>query len=168
MTGCFHSLQTGKGIPSHNLPKFKRQDPILVSIPFKREKAFQVGQIWLNPTTAESFHSLQTGKCIPSNPRQIGGVLMDSFHSLQTGKCIPRPTPPVHLASGQYHCFHSLQTGKCIPRLIVAKTHAELPTVSIPFKRESLSQVHKARTIRSKLIKFPFPSNGKAYRKPRD
>ena len=61
--------------------------------------------------------------------------------------------------------FHSLQTGKCISSLRMIESERSLCGVSIPFKRESVSQVRTCNHCELVLMAFPFPSNGKVYLK---
>ena len=163
-TFSFHSLQTGKPIASSimNTRTFRRDQ---VSIPFKRESVSQEFPWQTHFTTTSScFHSLQTGKRISSNavPAVTVGVL----------------------------CFHSLQTGKRITRKLRSALTRTRWRVSIPFKRESVSQAgfrftkvgidwsfHSLQTgkritrsqcnfcVCESRHGFPFPSNGKAYHK---
>ena len=86
-----------------------------------------------------------------------------SFHSLQTGKCISRV---MEIAKDvQVSCFHSLQTGKRITSIAIQLGVPPTLQVSIPFKRESVSQVQAIVDVDKIEKQFPFPSNGKAYHK---
>ena len=58
-------------------------------------------------------------------------------------------------------CFNSLQTGKRIQSGVAFNSRGGGPSVSIPFKRESGSKA-LGGDWRYALIKFQFPSNGKA------
>ena len=60
--------------------------------------------------------------------------------------------------------FNSLQTGKRIQSCWQRFCQDCLMTVSIPFKRESVSKVASDLSVISALM-FQFPSNGKAYPK---
>ena len=162
----FNSLQTGKRIASRQ----KSSGCISawrVSIPFKRES---VSQDYHSRTVLcghlQSFNSLQTGKRIASQAcRDLELPITRGFNSLQTGK---RIASPVQMARS--------------PMII---------SVSIPFKRESVSQEGKPIFVEgslkfgfnslqtgkriasadaqgvnpARLFSFQFPSNGKAYRK---
>ena len=63
--------------------------------------------------------------------------------------------------------FNSLQTGRCITRVVLFSTHTPGVCVSIPFKREGVSQesIDDAFGIKSSEYEFQFPSNGKVYHK---
>ena len=114
---------------------------------------------------SEGFHSLQTGKRITSSTRNTIQSALISFHSLQTGNAYPKFHCPetLSLVKG----FHSLQTGTRIQRIsspnncqhyrevsIPLQTGTRITSmgpmesgigsyiiVSIPFKRERVSQV---------------------------
>ena len=63
----------------------------------------------------------------------------------------------------KYTGFNSLQTGKRITRCPLCRRAVSHVRVSIPFKRESGSQVAQARRLsRARSWLFQFPSNGKA------
>ena len=86
----FNSLQTGKGIPSIRKHNEKIQS-VKVSIPFKREKAFQ------DQPTPQRRILLNQMFQFPSNGKRHSKLLKDirdvlrsqGFNSLQTGKGIP-------------------------------------------------------------------------------
>ena len=95
---------------------------------------------------------------------------LSCFDSLQAGRTFPtlyRVSIPFALDGVRSLCFNSLQTGRTFPtegtggirRLLVRRE------VSIPFKREGLSQLYpeiirKANRI---ALVFQFPSNGKDF-----
>ena len=56
---------------------------------------------------------------------------------------------PAEIQKSYFKCFNSLQTGKCIQSRLRNHSHAGGPTVSIPFKRES---VFRANMMRHKVI----------------
>ena len=88
----------------------------------------------------------------------------ESFNSLQTGKRITSEKEMVDWAV-ELWCFNSLQTGKRITRPPTIYAGRDLTFVSIPFKRESVSQDRISKECIVKRIAFQFPSNGKAYHK---
>ena len=182
---CFNSLQTGKPIQSDvsNAQAFLKSLQGFHSLQTgKRIQRPLVRLIRLKPLVRLSFNSLQTGKPIQ---RRLLGICWKrcsrSFNSLQTGKPIQRLQREKDQGAKE-RCFHSLQTGKRIQRLALRALYAdqdEFPfpsngkaypkrlctgcmdsvtqTVSIPFKRESLS---KALTLVSaswrSLVSIPF------------
>ena len=62
-------------------------------------------------------------------------------------------------------CFHSLPTGKHIQSKKCSERRSANVFVSIPFQRESISKVTLVQVEAATGLKFPFPSNGKAYPK---
>ena len=111
-----------------------------VSIPFKRESVSQVRELGGDPD--ETWKVSIPFKRESVSQGAQGSVNIANgfrFHSLQTGKRIASDSGNPD-SSRKVRSFHSLQTGKRIARL----THVN-----------SLSN----------SIMFPFPSNGKAYRK---
>ena len=160
----FHSLQTGKRMASdENLftgftnimfpfpsnGKVHRKSSVgwyllllsLVSIPFKRESASQ-------------------GTATRWTPREISIV----FPFPSNGK-VHRKNTILQTLQQMTESFHSLQTGKPIARWKRSIRKGYDCVVSIPFKRESLSQVNRRSWAVPQYQVFPFPSNGKAYRK---
>ena len=82
------------------------------------------------------------------------------FHSLQTGKRITRKLcPKSHRQRAK--SFHSLQTGKRITSDALETAHRYNFEVSIPFKRESVSQVKPQRTRHLRLQRFHSLQTGK-------
>ena len=134
----FNSLQTGKRIQRVSIVWSTRT--LSVSIPFKRESV--------------SKEFLQ---------KEFRAPDIESFNSLQTGKRIQR-TLLQHLR-GEILGFNSLQTGKRIQREINTLESCQLQTVSIPFKRESVSKANGTPEFAPSKSVFQFPSNGKAYPK---
>ena len=57
-------------------------------------------------------------------------------------------------------CFNSLQTGKCISSKVSVKPSEREMVVSIPFKRESVSQVHGNDNVKDAVsiekVSIPF------------
>ena len=190
-TRSFHSLQTGKPIASLMKLTFERNWTHLFPFP-SNGKAYRKSRCGsARDSRADCFHSLQTGKPIASYRGRRQCVLgVNSFHSLQTGKPIARHlnthehitemwsfhslqtgTPIArkfrHIRLCVPVSFHSLQTGKPIASGRFRTGQGNIRNVSIPFKRESLSQEYDLipTTQEAFDIVFPFPSNGKAYRK---
>ena len=119
-----------------------------------------------------SFHSLQTGKPIQRNKgmffddRRVG----NKFPFPSNGKAYPKLKIIRALHASLKRSFHSLQTGKPIQSqsLVFDDRTSVVNWVSIPFKRESASQDCENNFVNDetlKLLKFPFPSNGKVHRK---
>ena len=135
-----------------------------------------------------SFNSLQTGKYIQSLFYLNCIQLNMSFNSLQTGKYIQSKAFG-YAGRSRSVSFNSLQTGKYIQRRRKHMKHSRCCSVSIPFKRESISKgkfsthdrltnlsvsipfkresISKALQERSffRILMFQFPSNGKVYPK---
>ena len=109
-----------------------------VSIPFKRESVSE--QVTKLSSKQERrllcFNSLQTGKRIWTKETAADGKVDFGFNSLQTGKHIWTKTK-----KGERH-WNTL--------------------VSIPFKRESVSEP-TGLWLKILMKMFQFPSNGKAY-----
>ena len=111
-----------------------------VSIPFKRESVSQ-DLIYDGPEISRVFQFPSNGKAYPKAKATAEAKTLRE----RTG-------------------FNSLQTGKRIPR-DGNEDGNDGSGVSIPFKRESVSQGHRNRTPVTTLQGFQFPSNGKAYPK---
>ena len=196
------SAHTGANLEKVSIP-FKREgvsqeiqgqgevpEMTLVSIPFKREGVSQEAQEAESPVAPdESFNSLQTGRCITSAFYSSYDLEGEGFNSLQTGRCITR----VEIAELKVAAerFNSLQTGRCITRKKgFPWAYVWGSIVSIPFKREGVSQVAFTRKYSRPRFpsfnslqtgrcitswggvdfkhleeKFQFPSNGKVYHK---
>ena len=112
--------------------------------------------------TDTSFNSLQTGKAF----RTIVSVVMSmstgcSFNSLQTGKAF-RTGMVIGCRFGGWQRFNSLQTGKAF-RTYGAFFVIRYYRVSIPFKRERLSEHFLGVLRRLGKYEFQFPSNGKGF-----
>ena len=163
----FNSLQTGKGIPSHDRHRHALGDP-QVSIPFKREKAFQGSscifkllKMWAVsiPFKREKAFQVEPQWSYTANTK--GG-----FNSLQTGKGIPSfqtcrlPTSPQASARS----FNSLQTGKGIPSGDAVGRALGVARFQFPSNGKRHSK-HTAGYPASKEIQFQFPSNGKRHSK---
>ncbi len=135
----FNSLQTGRSFRTQILlsdnPSTKR-----VSIPFKREGLSELSYLILCVSIPNCFNSLQTGRSFRTwfTPIAFGSVLL-RFNSLQTGRSFRT----------QEFIFNE-------PRL-----HGS--HVSIPFKREGLSERDHRNTFFGERAQFQFPSNGKVF-----
>ena len=168
--GCdvFQFPSNGKAYPKCITEDINNSEQILVSIPFKREG------ISKDPFTKRLVETLW------------------SFNSLQTGRHIQRSYPSLYRL--RLCCqFQFPSNGKAYPKTIRKGNNDGIRfTVSIPFKRESLSKVKLAEPAMSVTFlvvsipfkreslskgmdiklgwpgggrKFQFPSNGKAYPK---
>ena len=141
---------------------------VIVSIPFKRESVSKVNTIFFVGTSSTSFNSLQTGKCIQRYIRRWGvprrPLLLFQFPS--NGKVYPKHTrterssfpgnvsipfkresvskapfsPPLTNPSRLLFQFPS--NGKVYPKPLRQEHTKEtkVRSVSIPFKRESVSK----------------------------
>ena len=164
---CFNSLQTGKPIQSRSNAKCGDKCHNQVSIPFKRESLSKGRRLCSRVSCSRScFNSLQTGKPIQRNTVFLPKTNRIRFQFPSNGKAYPKTGDDkghqmiVHLR------FNSLQTGKPIQSKKQRKNAWHARTVSIPFKRESLSKVLWAVQRTNSLSEmFQFPSNGKAYPK---
>ena len=110
------------------------------------------------------FNSLQTGKRIPSDFVFCLFFHCFRFNSLQTGKRIPRTT----YKRAEYQVMGLFQfpsNGKAYPKTMGSAEALINALVSIPFKRESVSQGMIVRPHNRQFNMFQFPSNGKAYPK---
>ena len=139
MVPMFQFPSNGKAYPKHKLPQPK-QRPRTVSIPFKRESVSKGIKYTDETEPLNSFNSLQTGKRIQRRLTQRSiprWILWFQFPS--NGKAYPKVLPRTYPRSGE-------------------------ESVSIPFKRESVSKVRSFDEGAIKT-KFQFPSNGKAYPK---
>ena len=111
------------------------------------------------------FNSLQTGKRIWTEaPTRDWGHGLIAFQFPSNGKAY------LNMVRGQktrdwVHDFNSLQTGKRIwTDAIAVVGEISNDFVSIPFKRESVSErSHGVAKYTRGGSKFQFPSNGKAY-----
>ena len=162
----------------------------MVSIPFKRESASQVKTVSVDLETGVSIpfkresvsqdqrDSGRDEECncvsIPFKRESVSqverrrtccalrGIVSIPFkrESVSQAFTYPEVRPP--FADG----FNSLQTGKCISSGSLWKsTGRSSLSVSIPFKRESVSQGDILQSV-MEMTEFQFPSNGKVYLKP--
>ena len=136
----FNSLQTGKRIQRDKTEK-KQPPKTLVSIPFKRESVSKAVVLERLRRTTSCFNSLQTGKRIQSGWGDFFSIKFNQKVSIpfkrESVSKVNTTTPRKELSES----FNSLQTGKRIQRA-------------------------KERTLKlSRVLKFQFPSNGKAYPK---
>ena len=157
----FNSLQTGKCISSSGTDT-SFVDADLVSIPFKRESVSQeFPQQQSRSFSQFCFNSLQTGKCISSgvSHKYGGGQQWYCFNSLQTGKCIS--------SRSKYHAevgigmFQFPSNGKVYLKRMMRLTHLTCVWVSIPFKRESVSQDVSVWADRQHCLSFNSLQTGK-------
>ena len=192
---CFNSLQTGKPIQSVIvLPKEKFQtirfNSLQTGKPIQRRKVlFQNGtHLW------RMFQFPSNGKAYPKlEKRGDRGKGRSLFQFPSNGKAYPKNevTGTCCVSGGS---FNSLQTGKPIQSQLETASDFVNPSVSIPFKRESLSKGYNeiqrekreesvsipfkreslSKEIGEKVsigpyyVTFQFPSNGKAYPKQTD
>ena len=89
-----------------------------------------------------------------------------SFNSLQTGKHIQSVECLTWSAPEQLGTFQFPSNGKAYPKTYrVFYFRRCRHSVSIPFKRESISKVNACKQRGNHDDQFQFPSNGKAYPK---
>ena len=161
MKECFNSLQTGKTFQT-GCRHTRRIRYLWVSIPFKRErlsKQYILGS--QSRTQCSSFNSLQTGKtfrtravmedlktsyCMCQFPSNGMGFLNKRFTRTRTSIC-------------SIGSFNSLQTGWAFRTTLLRANLATADNVSIPFKRDRLSEPVRNRRVNYSSW-FQFPSNG--------
>ena len=134
----FQFPSNGKGFPNTSGPKQIKQHLRKVSIPFKRERLSEQAVSFCHMLDYEGFNSLQTGK---------------AFRTSNRG----------HTTRNPIIVFNSLQTGKAF-----RTHHGRIPErtrhqVSIPFKRERLSELTNCYNCKRCKGWFQFPSNGKGF-----
>ena len=157
----FHSLQTGKRIPSS--PKRRSPDRGVQAFPFPSNGKTH-GKTDGQPKTRKEVAAFP----FPSNRKVHGktreleasvtSVLKFPFPS--NGNAHRKPAVFLYLIIPQFNqSFHSLQTGKHIASRRYDRCDSELCRVSIPFKRERLSQVSGAcrgQDIFGRSVSIPF------------
>ena len=84
-----------------------------------------------------------------------------SFNSLQTGRSF-RTNVQQTPNKNQPTSFNSLQTGRSFRTRWAIKAGGVVKKVSIPFKREGLSEL-LSLSVESDWTRFQFPSNGKVF-----
>ena len=104
-----------------------------VSIPFKREILSEQKTKDIIQVIEALFPFPSNGKYFPNAIKETTDPSWQCFHSLQTGNTFRTQYLTVT------NDFHSLQTGIILPDVISLN-------VSIPFKREILSEQHPLRT----------------------
>ena len=163
-------------------------DEFIVSIPFKRESISKAKVAISNRPSALMFQFPSNGKVYPKEEQLFLSAVISLFQFPSNGKVYPKGTYPNSIFVAD-HSFQFPSNGKVYP-----KCHAQIlmrllsMTVSIPFKRESISKVTAGTTngvnylsfnslqtgkyIQSMvskffalMIAFQFPSNGKVYPK---
>ena len=133
------------------------------------------------------FNSLQTGKCIQRPYRKTTHESVGEFQFPSNGKVYPKehlgstvvnrkpsfqfpsngkvyPKPPNRKKKRWKQRFQFPSNGKVYPKTQRFSERNASSTVSIPFKRESVSKVSYGCGT-SCETKFQFPSNGKVYPK---
>ena len=147
----------GKAYPKQHRHKVDRRD---CWFPFPSNgKAYHKKRrmLWNNLPFYSCFHSLPTGKRITRAWLISISLMRMSFHSLPTGKRITSCYRRLPRSEG-VRCFHSLQTGKRITSSDQYQWEWEsFSCVSIPFKRESVSQAIWLR-ICTRVMRSSFHS----------
>ena len=184
---CFNSLQTGKRITSVKVFGMLFSFFSYVSIPFKRESVSQAslsGDVGLArefqfPSNGKAYHklnlekqtlpnrsfnSLQTGKRITSLAKSPIWERFQKFQFPSNGKAYHKAKTAKRQQTTQVR-FQFPSNGKAYHKNSKIGLRAEDDNVSIPFKRESVSQVTTHWNAAVTELAFQFPSNGKAYHK---
>ena len=142
-----------------------RSHQVLVSIPYERERAFQV-----NKDKTENIAQYFMFQFPPNGKGLFKSTVTDegfftfswrSFNSLRTGKDFSRSDCAFHLPEPQKR-FQFPTNGKGLFKFL---THINVqsvdPLVSIPYERERAFQVAAAVGCGKSTVKFQFPPNGK-------
>ena len=162
---CFNSLQTGKCMARQS--KSAAGTPLIgfVSIPFKRESVFKASPIVCFLLECYLFQFPSNGKGYRKPTAMVSNsMILSAFQFPSNGK-VDRKTAGLGKMSRTKISFNSLQTGKWIASKISPRRIPSKIIVSIPFKRESVSQEPVAEHILDVGVEFQFPSNGKGDRK---
>ena len=134
-----------------------------------------------------SFNSLQTGRSFRTIDKvTLSTIDKTSFNSLQTGRSFRTVVNVLHIESSNEE-FQFPSNGKVFPNTCVIDhvcvvSKFQFPSngkvfpnvcfrhfrhrhfrVSIPFKREGLSELSKMFQEIHKILEFQFPSNGKVF-----
>ena len=109
------------------------------------------------------FQFPSNGKAYPKYLCLDDSAREECFNSLQTGKRIPRGTTSFKVIAEMTFQFPS--NGKAYPKDMCNLEKGYYSEVSIPFKRESVSQGDSYNNRDNRYYMFQFPSNGKAYPK---
>ena len=147
--------------------------PEKVSIPFKREGLSEQKKMQLLHTRMSlvvMFQFPSNGKDFPNVSmilkRQLPSARTQSFNSLQTGRTF-RTQRTMHNSKSANVPFQFPSNGKDFPNSIIKSavvTNDPSISVSIPFKREGLSERQLNRRKKNNgLAMFQFPSNGKDF-----
>ncbi len=88
-------------------------------------------------------------------------IFMTGFNSLQTGRSFR--TPQTRQAQFHNEGFQFPSNGKVFPNEKRIEILTQAKPVSIPFKREGLSELNNYIAYRIRSIMFQFPSNGKVF-----
>ena len=161
-TGSFNSLQTGKCLARTITGLAQLSFRVQVSIPSKRESAWQVRDSGLSSSLSlqNSFNSLQTGKCLASHFFSENHAGEKSFNSLQTGKCFARNC--IIFSDPKWEVeFQFPPNGKVLCKLNVPGD--KLPSDEFQFPPNGKVLCKSDSRIASKLniSVFQFPPNGK-------
>ena len=166
---------------------------LLVSIPFKRESVSEHAHSDFadNPSLVKVSIPFKRESVSEQVPKALGRSGIYGFQFPSNGKAYLNRTVQGRYRRDCWSGFNSLQTGKriwtrsrwrfrngsdlvsipfkreSVSELSVRVVEPLLPSlrVSIPFKRESVSEPTFVRLTKEvvKVLKFQFPSNGKAY-----
>ena len=121
------------------------RDRLQVSIPFKREMAFQVEIIGGDRCAYCGFPFPSNGKWHSKGVSFVLGETHSHAVSIpfKREKAFQEANRSTELNTNLSDGFHSLQTGKRIPSTSVTPVPKSINTVSIPFKRENAFQVRR-------------------------
>ena len=136
-----------------------------VSPSIKKHNLIGYATSHLNPDEQFCSNSLQTGKRIQRICQIHFYHHNSSFNSLQTGKRIQSQLR-AELEKARAEKFQFPSNGKAYPKRLPTQDFYMYHSVSIPFKRESVSKAQNNQIVQDAAA-FQFPSNGKAYPKKR-
>ena len=137
--------------------------PNYVSIPFKRESVSEHLN-YASVRTSSGPVSIPFKRESVSEPKEGRAwiVALEKFQFPSNGKAYLNIKGRLPLIV-KLQSFNSLQTGKRIWTEIFIMKKNKRALVSIPFKRESVSELLYISSWSKKDKTFQFPSNGKAY-----
>ena len=140
-----------------------------VSIPFKRESVSQVNILRTYGHDFSVSIPFKRESVSQVTEMERGGIASQEvvFQFPSNGKAYHKNMNTSPTARLTLYSFNSLQTGKRITRSVDSRdTASKTQAVSIPFKRESVSQELIMPCLVPEIQEsFQFPSNGKAYHK---
>ena len=133
---CFNSLQTGRTSSTDEVSR--EYSELSVSIPFKRDGLSQPQLKHRRIRRSRRFNSLQTGRAFQTELHIDKGAMYTEFQFPSNGKDFPNGYWSHYEGVGQ-------------------------PSVSIPFKREGLSEQTYDEFGVDPILMFQFPANGMGF-----